>query len=57
MGEREYYSVTLYGKHVYEFKECYTEEEVEIINSFFKDMLKNNIPAYDVPLITITKEY
>ena len=45
------YTVTVYGDSVSHFEEQYSEEEIKIIEKFFNDMSKYDVPHYDVPLI------
>lgn len=48
---KKLYFVTVYGDSQSIFKEYYTEEELNIINRFFDDMIKHRVASYDIPAI------
>lgn len=53
---KELYRVKVLGESYSEFKEYYSEEEIEIIQKFLLyDTSKHNVPNYDIPCIEFEK--
>lgn len=48
---KKLYSVSVYNESESIFEEYYTEEEIQAILKFFKDMRKHEVPLYDFPVI------
>ena len=52
---KELYRVKVLGESYSEFKEYYSEEEIEIIQKFLDDTYKHHVPNYDIPCIEFEK--
>lgn len=48
---KKLYLVSIFGDSESHFEEYYNEEEIKVIEKFINDMIKNDVPSYDYPLI------
>lgn len=53
---KQLYSVQVLGESMSHFTGHYSEDEIEVIMKFLNDMDEHDVPYYDIPCITFTKD-
>jgi hypothetical protein len=54
-SDKSEYIVTVLGDSSSTFVEKYSQDEINLINKFFKDMEKHKVSSYDIPAVSFEK--